>query len=117
MPGAGAKKNACNQATFPRQNLEPLPATRDFAKYEKAGDLPFPLPSRAIAKARAGRSPHGRAERRIPGCAKVHPHSAHALALPARLRADRIAVTSRADHILVTANRGGRPEAKDNACH
>src|SRR5438034_4898072 len=109
MPGAEATKNVCNQECFPRRNLGPHSATRDFAKYAMAVDLLLPLLSLAIAKARAGLPPQGHALSQSPEYAKVHRRRGSVPSPPARLRFDRTAATNRTGHALATPTPGGRP--------
>src|SRR5437764_2351668 len=65
MPDAVARKNACNQAAFPKRNLQPHSAARDFAKYEMVAGLPPLLLSRATATAPVIRQPRGPATKQI----------------------------------------------------
>src|SRR5438270_3943097 len=117
MPDAAARKNACNQATFPKRNLQPRSAARDFAKYEMAAGLPPLLLSRATATARVIRQPRGPATKQIHRRAKLRPHRAHVLLPPARLRAGRIAATSRSDRIVSIATRAVRQGTTGNGYH
>src|SRR5205814_5764494 len=117
MPDAAARKNACNQAAFPKRNLQPRPAARDFAKYEMAAGLPPLLLSHATATARVIRQPRGPATKQIHGHAKLRPHRAHVLLPPARLRAGRIAATSRSDRIVSIATRAVRQGTTGNGYH
>src|SRR5436190_3295169 len=116
-PAAAARKNACNQAAFPKRNLQPHSATRDFAKYEMAAGLPPLLLSRATATARVIRQPRGPATKQIRGRAKLRPHRAHVLMPPARLRAGRIAATTRSDRIVSIATRAVRQGTTGSEYH
>src|SRR6266404_14498 len=117
MPDAAARKNVCNQAAFPRRNLPPHSAARDFAKYEMAAGPPPPLLSRATATARVTRQLPGPAAKQIHECAKLRPHRAHVPPPPARLRVDRTAATNPSDRTVSIATRGVRQAATSNACH
>src|SRR6266571_5358941 len=115
MPAAGVRKNVCSQVFLPRRNLWPHPGVRGFAKYERAGGLPLPLLSLAIAKARATLQPGGLEGVQNRGCAKVHLHRESYPPLPARWRADMIAVTNQSGRAPAVGFRDGPPEAIDSA--
>src|ERR1700730_9926105 len=50
--GVAGTKNVCNQVRSPKRNLLQRSQVLRFAECETAGDLPFPLLVRAIARVR-----------------------------------------------------------------
>src|SRR5947209_8565005 len=75
----------------------------------------LPLLSFAIAKARATLQPGGLEGVQNRGCAKVHLHRESYPPLPARWRADMIAVTNQSGRAPAVGFRDGPPEAIDSA--
>src|SRR5436309_8497049 len=92
---AGAElKTVCNRARVLTRNSMLLSRARGSARYGTAVDLPFPLPSPAIATAREELLRHAGRARQLRACAKVHPGCARARYSPTRLRGHRTAETS-----------------------
>src|SRR5205823_7971888 len=93
-PGVAGTKNVCNQVRSPKRNLLQRSQVLRFAECETAGDLPFPLLVRAIARAREALPRDGREASLIRECAKIHPAFGHARRPPARSRADTTAAAN-----------------------
>src|SRR5262245_43820069 len=93
LPGTSAadeRKSVCNRARHPKRSFLRLSGARDFVECGTVVDLPFRLPSPAIATARARLLPCGDPARRLLRFAKLHPRCARAERRPTRLLARRI---------------------------
>src|SRR5205809_6351409 len=87
-------KNVCNRVRSPKRNLLQRPQAFRSARCEMAGDRPFPLLFRAIARGREVLPLAAPEASQIRGCAKIHPAFGHAPPRPARSRADTIAAAN-----------------------
>src|SRR5437899_5500532 len=87
-------KNVCNQVRFLKRNLLQRPKAFRSVICEMAGDLPFPLLFRAIAKVREALQRHAPEATLIRGRAKVRPRRGRVRLPPAQLRVDMIAAAN-----------------------
>ena len=87
-------KNVCNQVRFLKRNLLQRPKAFRSVICEMAGDLPFPLLFRAIAKVREALQQHAREATLIRGHAKVRPAGGRVRQLPVQSRVHMIAATN-----------------------
>jgi hypothetical protein len=95
MPVVCAVRNVCNQANRLKRELSQLLEDVHFAECETAGDLPFVLLGRAIAKGREAPQPVGLEATQTREYATSRPHRARATSTPVRSHVDTIAAANR----------------------